>query len=111
MYNHCIKCNEKLRQRPGEHLFYCVNPDCHRYGLVTVLGTQIDDLGNIRTPFIHAESGLPVVVSKGRGFLWSVYLLKPDGSLQKCELFAEYRHHDSAELELDEYEGNEFKRV
>lgn len=45
----------------------------------------------IKTPYIHAKKGWPVVISQGiGGIMWSVYLVKPSGSLQRCKQFGGY---------------------
>ncbi len=42
----------------------------------------------IRTPYVHVEKGWPVVIAGGLGdSCWSPYLLKPNGSLQRCCYF------------------------
>jgi hypothetical protein len=62
------------------------------------------------TEFIHAESGLPVVISMGIGSSWSVYIQKPNGSLRRCKQFEEHPSIYEALGELLAYKGKAVKR-
>lgn len=57
------------------------------------------------TEYIHKNSGLPVVISNGIGHFFSVYLVKPSGSLKRCKQFNEYTAIAEASKELEIYAG------
>ncbi len=63
----------------------------------------------IETGYVHATKGWPVVISQGIGERWSVYLVKPNGSLQRCKQFGEYQFKTSAQIALHDYYGKTLK--
>jgi len=66
------------------------------------------------TPFIHAKFGLPIVLSTGIGGRagdWSVYMVRPSGSLKRCKQFKEHKSLEEAKRELYEYNGKTLRRT
>ncbi len=59
----------------------------------------------IPTPYIHTLTGRPIIISQGIGSLWSVYIEKPSGSLQRCKQFQQYENSGDAYAKLYAYKG------
>ncbi len=56
----------------------------------------------IYTPYVHIKNGWPVVIAGGIGGAnWSVYLVKPTGSLQRCKNFPVHQGEKKAESKRD----------
>ncbi len=59
----------------------------------------------IPTPYVHVSTGRPIIISQGIGNWWSVYIEKPNGSLQRCKQFQQYETSGDAYAELSAYKG------
>jgi hypothetical protein len=65
----------------------------------------------IRTEYVHVPTGNPIVISTGLGEKWSVYMVKPNGSLQRCKQFGQFLMAGTAGQELMNYKGKTIKRA
>jgi hypothetical protein len=65
----------------------------------------------IATSYVHTKKGWPVVLSTGLGDKWSVYLQKPNGSLQRCKQFEEYQFLITIKNALYEYMNSNQKTL
>jgi len=70
----------------------------------------VNSENRIPTNYIHAKKGWPVVISQGLGDRWSIYLVKPNGSLQRCKQYGEYKFKLSAQIVLHDFPGKTLKR-
>jgi len=70
---------------------------------------------NHPTPFVHAETNLPIVVSSGlngtgKMNMYSVYAQKPNGYLERCTEFGFYKTPVEAAEALKAYKGRTLTR-
>jgi len=67
------------------------------------------------TPFIHAETGIPIVISSGlngagRMNMYSIYAQKANGCLERCTEFGFHNTVEKAMAELKAYKGSTLTR-